>query len=85
MTKDTIKALKEENKRFTITMMNKNGYTVMRKFTTIQSCKTFAKHFPLSVFFAWIYDKSKDSIIMQNNYSDKLYKCNEESFIPYWC
>ena len=84
MTKDTIKAL-SDNKRFTITMMNKNGYTILRKFDTIQSCKTFAKHFPLSVFFTWIYDKVNDSMIMQNNYTDKLFKCNNDNFIPYWC
>jgi len=84
MTKESIKAIKEDNKRYTITMMNRNGYTIIRKFNTIQSCITHAKHFPLSVFFAWIYDKTKDAMIMQNNYSDKMFKCDNESFVPYW-
>ena len=83
MTKDTKKALKDDSKRYTITMINKNGYTIVRKFNTIQSCLNHAKYFPLTCFFAWIYDKVNDTMIMQNNYSSKMYKCNNDSFIPY--
>jgi hypothetical protein len=82
MTKVSIKAQKENNKKFTITMINRNGYTIVRKFNTIQACKDFAKFYPLSVFFAWIYNNKYDEMIMQNNYRDSFFKCNNETFIP---
>jgi hypothetical protein len=84
MTKESKQALKDDNKRYTITMINRNGYTIIRKFNTIQSCITLAKHFPLTVFFAWIYDKVTDTMVMQNDYKDKMFKCDNESFVPYW-
>lgn len=83
MTKESIKALKE-NKRYTVTMTNRNGYSIIRKFNTIQSCLTHIKFYPLSVFFAWIYDNNTDTMIMQNNYTSKMFKCNNDTFIPYY-
>lgn len=84
MTKESIKALKENNKKYSITMINRNGYTIIRKFNSIQSCLNHAKHFPLTSFFAWIYDIQNDEMIMQNDYTDKMFKCNNETFVPYW-
>lgn len=74
-----------KEKRYSLTMINKNGYTVKRENDTIEGCKRQARHFPLRSFFAWIYDKKEDNMICQNDYSNRFFKCNNETFRPYWC
>ena len=70
--------------RYSLTMTNKNGYTIRRQFKSVKKAKEFASFYPLSVFFAWIYDIQNDEIICQNIYTDKWEKCNNENFIPYY-
>lgn len=68
---------------YSITMINRNGYTIKREFKTITACKEFAKFYPLSVFFAWIYNKKTDEMCYQNDYSDKWKKVNNDTFKAY--
>jgi uncharacterized membrane protein YkgB len=71
-------------KRYTLTMTNKNGYTIKHSETSVNAIKQFAKFYPLSSFFAWIYDRKEDKMIFQNIYSEKWKKCNNETFTPYY-
>ena len=71
--------------RYSLTMINANGYEIKREFKTISACKHFANWYPLSAFFAWIYDKTNDEMLYQNNYSNTFFKCNNTSFVPYCC
>jgi len=68
--------------KYSLTMINRNGYTIKHEGKTIESLKNFAKFYPLEVFFAWIYDKSNDEMLYQNEYKNKFHKCTNESFIP---
>lgn len=70
--------------RYSLKMINRNGYEIQKKFDSIKKAKNFAAFYPLSVFFAWIYDAKKDEMICQNLYSDVWKKCNNETFIPYY-
>ena len=70
--------------RYSLTMINRNGYTIKHEANSIDSLKGFAKFYPLEVFFCWIYDKINDTMVRQNDYSKKWKTCNNESFIPYW-
>jgi len=36
---------------YKLTMINRNGYTIERNFTTIAQCKNFAGFYPLKSFF----------------------------------
>lgn len=69
---------------YSITMINRNGYTIKRNFKTISTCKQFAAWYPLSVFFAWIYNTKTDTMCYQNIYSDKWKKVNNDTFVPYY-
>lgn len=69
---------------YIITMINRNGYEIKRTFKTIAECKSFAAFYPLSVFFAWIYNAKEDKMCYQNNRSDKWKRCNNDTFVPYW-
>lgn len=69
---------------YKITMINRNGYTIERKFKSITQCKDFAAFYPLSVFFAWIYDINNDEMKYQNEYKDRWKKCNNDTFVPYY-
>lgn len=69
---------------YSITMINKNGYTIKRKFKTVAACKDFANFYPLSVFFAWIYNEKSAEMCYQNDYSNHWKKINNDTFIPYW-
>lgn len=69
---------------YSITLTNRNGYTISRKFKTITACKEFASYYPLSVFFGWIYNTKTDEMCYYNDYTDKWEKCNNETFKPYW-
>ena len=75
----------KKTERYSLHMINGNGYDILRRFNSINSCINFAKQYPLSVFFAWIYDTKKDEMVMQNDYGNNFFKCNNENFIPYWC
>lgn len=66
---------------YSITMINRNGYTIKRKFKTVTACKEFAKFYPLSVFFAWIYNDATDKMCYQNLYSDSWKKVNNDTFV----
>lgn len=70
--------------RYSLKMINKNGYTIQKDFRSIQQAKTHAKFYPLSVFFCWIYDKVKDEMLYQNCYSDNWRKCNNDTFVPHY-
>ena len=69
---------------YKITMINRNGFTIERTFKSIAQCKNFATFYPLSVFFAWIYDIKHGEIKYQNEYRDKWKKCNNDTFVPYY-
>ena len=71
-------------KRYSLKMTNKNGYEISREFDSIAKAKGFAAFYPLSVFFAWIYDKVRDEMILQNCYTDHWVRCNNETFSPYY-
>ena len=73
-----------KEKRYSLKLTNRNGYTISMEGNNINSLKQRAKIYPLSVFFGWIYDKNTDSMLYQNDYSNKWKKCNNETFIPYW-
>ena len=70
--------------RYSLKLINRNGYTIQKECKSIEQVKTFAKFYPLSVFFGYIYDKVKDEMIFQNCYTDRWKKCNNETFIPYY-
>lgn len=70
--------------RYSITLINGNGYTIQKEFNSVDKAKRFAKFYPLSVFFGWIYDKQNDEMIYQNIYTDKWKKCNNETFVRYF-
>lgn len=69
--------------RYSLRLINKNGYVIEKEFDSIKGAKGYAGFYPLSVFFGWIYDKSVDEMIFQNNYTDKWSKCNNQTFVPY--
>ena len=69
---------------YSLTMINRNGYTIKRTFKTVSECKSFATYYPLSVFFAWIYDIKNDEMRYQNNYSDKWKRVNNDTFVSLW-
>lgn len=69
---------------YSITLINRNGYTIKHTFKTIKQCKEFASFYPLSVFFGWIYNIKKDVMCYQNLYKDFWKKCDNDSFIPYF-
>ena len=71
-------------KRYALTMTNRNGYTIKHDETSVNAIKQFAKFYPLSAFFAWIYDRKEDKMIFQNIYSGNWKKCNNETFTPYY-
>jgi len=70
--------------RYSLQLINRNGYTIQKEFKSIQQAKTFAKFYPLSVFFGWIYDKINEKMILQNCYTDRWKKCDNKTFIPYY-
>ena len=37
--------------RYSICLINSNGYTIKKEFESVDKAKRFAKHYPLSVFF----------------------------------
>lgn len=39
-------------KKYALTMINSNGYTIKKDFNSIEKAKTFAKFYPLEAFFA---------------------------------
>lgn len=69
---------------YSITMINRNGYMIQRKFKTIAACKEFTSFYPLSAFFAWIYNTETDTMCYQNLYSNKWKKVNNDTFVPYY-
>lgn len=71
-------------KRYSIKMINRNGYEINHSENSVEKIKTFAKFYPLSVFFAWIYDNASGEMICQNCYTDQWKKCNNETFTPYY-
>lgn len=71
--------------RYSLKMINRNGYEISRKFRSVAACRRFAEWYPLEAFFAWIYDSAQDEMIMQNDYKRSFFKCNNETFVPYWC
>jgi hypothetical protein len=71
--------------RYSLTMINKNGYTIKREGSSIEGLKRQARFFPLESFFAYVYDKNTDNIICQNDYTKRFFKCDNKSFRPYWC
>lgn len=70
--------------KYSMTMINHNGYTIKKEGNTIDSLKHFARHYPLESFFIWIYDKINDEMVCQNIYTKKFKKCNNETFVPYF-
>ena len=75
----------KKEKRYSVVLMNRNGYTIRNESTSVEGCKQVIKRYPLSVFFGWIYDKKTDTMLYQNDYSNKWKKCNNETFVPYGC
>lgn len=73
-----------ENMRYSLRMINRNGYTIAKTFSSIKKCIQFAKWYPLEVFFAWIYDSKTNAMLYQNEYGRTFRKCNNETFIPYY-
>ena len=69
---------------YSLTLINKSGYTIKKDFKTIKEAKNYASFYPLEVFFGWIYDKINDSMVCQNLYKSTWKKCNNESFVPYF-
>ena len=70
--------------RYSLQMINRNGYTIKRESNSIEALKQSARHFPIECFFIWIYDKINDEMVCQNTWSKKFRKCNNETFIPYY-
>lgn len=69
---------------YSITMINRNGYTIARKFKTIKECKSFASYYPLAAFFCWIYNTASETMCYQNTYSNCWKRVNNETFTPYF-
>ena len=72
------------NMKYSLTLINKNGYTIKKDFKTIKEAKNYASFYPLEVFFGWIYDKINDSMVCQNLYKSTWKKCNNDNFVPYF-
>lgn len=71
-------------KRYSIKMINRNGYEINHSENSVEKIKAFASFYPLSVFFAWIFDTVSGEMMYQNCYTDKWKKCNNETFYPYY-
>jgi hypothetical protein len=71
-------------KRYSLKMINSNGYEIKKESNDIEQLKNHAAFYPMRVFFAWIYDSLKDEMIMQSDYKKSFRKCNNETFIPYY-
>ena len=70
--------------KYKITLVNRNGYTITKELKSVTACKDFAKWYPLTSFFGWIYNMASDNMEWQNCYKNKWSKCNNETFIPYY-
>ena len=70
--------------KYSLTLINKNGYTIKKDFKTIKEAKNYASFYPLEVFFGWIYDKINDNMVCQNLYKSTWRKCNNDNFVPYF-
>lgn len=73
-------------KRYSLTATNRNGYSINLKGNNINNLKSnFKRFYPMQSFFIYIYDIKNDCMICQNNYGNKFFKCNNNTFIPYYC
>lgn len=70
--------------KYSLTMINRNGYTIKKESDNIDALKRHAKHFPIEVFFIWIYDKINDNMVCQSIYSNRFKRCSNETFVPYF-
>lgn len=70
--------------KYSLQMINRNGYTIKKESNSIEALKRFSRHFPLEVFFCWIYDKINDEMVCQNIYSNRFKKCNNKTFVSYF-
>ena len=73
-----------KEKRYSVTLINQNGYMIKLESASVQGAKQAVKHYPLKSFFGWIYDKQTDTMVAQNQYKDRWKKCNNETFVPYY-
>lgn len=69
---------------YSLRMINRNGYEISKEFRTIKQAKEFASFYPLTSFFAWIYDKVNDEMKFQNLWKGKWQKCDNNSFVPFY-
>jgi hypothetical protein len=49
-------------KRYSVTLINRNGYTIQREATSIDAAKRSVSFAPLASFDGWIYDRAADAI-----------------------
>ena len=49
-------------KRYSVTLINRNGYTIQREATCIDAAKRSVSFAPLNSFDGWIYDRAADAI-----------------------
>ena len=70
--------------RYSVTLINRNGYEIKRESNTIDGAKRAVAFYPLESFFGMIYDRSMDEIIRQNTYGGRWRKCDKETFVPYY-
>ena len=49
-------------KRYSVTLINRNGYTITREASSIDAAKRSVSFAPLSSFDGWIYDRVLDAI-----------------------
>ena len=49
-------------KRYSVTLINRNGYTIQREATSIDAAKRSVSFAPLNSFDGWIYDRAADAI-----------------------
>ena len=78
-----IKMIKKDF-RYSLQMINRNGYTIKRGGNTVEALKSFATFYPLDSFFVWIFDNTKNEMLYQSIYSKKFKKCSNETFVPYF-
>ena len=49
-------------KRYSVTLINRNGYTISREAASIDAAKRSVSFAPLASFDGWIYDRATDAI-----------------------
>ena len=54
-------------KRYSVTIINRNGYTIHREASTIDAAKRSVSFAPLASFDGWIYDRVSDAVTHRTN------------------